>query len=89
MIGAALPNQGRIQGGGHGGMSPPPSEFGRKGEGKGEKEKGGDTGECSPPFEFRRGKEGKGKRGGRKGEKRGDERRKIITINFHDFYAPP
>ena len=43
----------------------------RKREGKG--------GMFPPPFEFRRGKEGKGKRGDRKGEKRGEERRKIIN----------
>ena len=41
--------------------------------------RGEERGECSPPFEFRRGKEGKGKRGDRKGEKRGEERRKIIN----------
>ena len=68
------PHQGRSQGG-HGGMSPHLSseERGkrRKREGKG--------GMFPPPFEFRRGKEGKGKRGDRKGEKRGEERRKIIN----------
>ena len=59
----------------------PPSEFGRKGEGKGEKEKVGDTGECSPPFEFRRGKEGKGEKGRKKGEKGGEKKRRKI-INY-------
>ena len=54
----------------------PPSEFGRKGEKEKEGRKGG---MFPPPFEFRRGKEGKGKRGDRKGEKRGEERKKIIN----------
>ena len=66
---------GAYPGGGHGGMSPP-SEFGRKGE---KDKEGRKEGNVPPPFEFRRGKEGKGKRGGRKGEKRGEERRKIIN----------
>ena len=69
----------------------PPSEFGRKGEGKGEKEKVGDTGECSPPhLSLEGGKRGRGKRGGRRGRKEGRKSGgRLLTINFLDFYVPP
>ena len=72
-----LPPHPRTRGvarGGHGGMSPHLSS-----EERGKRRKREGKGGMFPPFEFRRGKEGKGKRGDRKGEKRGEERRKIIN----------
>ena len=67
----------------------PPSEFGRKGEGKGEKEKVGDTGECSPHLSLEGGKRGRGKGETERGRKEGRKEGRLLTINFHDFYAPP
>ena len=79
------PHQGRSQGGTWGNV-PPPSEFGRKGEKEKEGRKGGNV---PPHLSLEGGKRGRGKGEEERGRKEGKKEGRLLTINFHDFYAPP